>query len=210
MTYRVTPRAAVRCIAAVVSTLAFAMVAGPVLAQKVDRPDVRVGDQWQFASGYVAPTEPNRTWIVTAVSATGIEGTENGQPLVLTRDLNEVDSPRRADSDQRRLSFPLEVGKQWSYNSEYLMKRPGVKGRTEGEVRVVSYEKVLVAAGEFDAFKLESRAEFKGTSHEGPVAGVGTMTYWYAPAARAVVRSIYKDQYQGQITTDLLGFKLQP
>lgn len=193
-----------------VTVLAFAIMTGPVLAQKVERPEVKVGDQWHFASGYVAPSTPNRTWVVTAVTATGIEGTENGKPLKLTPDLNEVDSPRRTDSDTRRLSFPLEVGKQWTYASDFLVKVPGVTGRTEGEVRVVGYEKVRGPAGEFDAFKLESRAEFKGTSPDGPAAGVGTTTYWYAPAARAVVRSIYKDQYQGLITTDLLEFKLQP
>ena len=199
----------VRCLSSV-TVLAIATMTGPALAQKVDRPDVKVGDQWQFASGYVAPSTPNRTWVVTAVTATRIEGTENGKPLTLTPDLNEVDSPRRTDSDTRRLSFPLEVGKQWTYTSDFLVKVPGVKGRTEAEVRVVGYEKVRVGAGEFDAFKLESRAEFKGTSPDGPVAGGGTMTYWYAPAARAVVRSLYKDQYQGLITTDLLEFKLQP
>ncbi len=211
MTYRLTPRriSAVRCVTGVVTTLAFAMVAGPALAQKADRPEVKVGDQWQFAFGYVAPPDPNRTWVVTAVSATRIEGAENGQPLTLTRDLNEVDSPRRADSDTQRLSFPLEVGKQWTYTSDFLVKGPGAKGRTEGKVTVVGYEKVRVGAGEFDAFKLESRSEYK-VPPEATVSSVSTMTYWYAPAARAVVRSISNDQHGGRVTTDLLGFKLQP
>lgn len=192
------------------AVLALAIITAPVLAQKAERPDVKVGDQWHFASGYVAPSTPDRIWVVTAVTASGIEGTENGQPLKLTRDLNAVDSPRRTDSDPRGLSFPLEVGKQWTYSSDFRLKRPGVKGRAEVNVTVVGYEKVRVAAGEFDAFKLESRSEFKATAPDGPVSGVATTTYWYAPAARAIVRSEYKDQPTGLTTTDLLEFKLQP
>jgi hypothetical protein len=85
-----------------------------------------------------------------------------------------------------------------------------VKGRTECAVTVVGDEKVRVAAGEFDAFKIESKANFSGTSPDGPVSAVGTATYWYAPAARAVVKSEYRDQDVKQVITELLDFKLQP
>ncbi len=149
------------------SICALAVAASPVLAQKVDRPEIKVGDQWRFATGYVAPSTPNRAWVVTAVTASGIEGTEDGKLLKLTSDLNEVESPRRTDTDARRLSFPLEVGRQWTYTSDFLVRRPGVKGRTECNVSVVGYEKVRVAAGEFDAFRLESKANFSGIAPEG-------------------------------------------
>ncbi len=82
--------------------------------------------------------------------------------------------------------------------------------RTECNVSVVGYEKVRVAAGEFDAFRLESKANFSGIAPEGQVSGVGTMTYWYAPAARAIVKSEYRDQFVGLVTTELFDFKLQP
>lgn len=41
MLYRLTPLADVRCVAGVVTTLAFAMVAGSALAQKADRPELQ-------------------------------------------------------------------------------------------------------------------------------------------------------------------------
>ena len=40
-----------------------ALLAGPALAQKTDRPEVKVGDRWQFVRYYsVASTKPNLTW----------------------------------------------------------------------------------------------------------------------------------------------------
>ena len=63
MIYRFTP--------ARLAVLALAIITAPVLAQKAERPDVKVGDQWHFASGYVAPSTPDRIWVVTAVTASG-------------------------------------------------------------------------------------------------------------------------------------------
>ena len=40
-----------------------ALLAGPALAQKAERPEVKVGDRWQFVRYYsVASTKPNLTW----------------------------------------------------------------------------------------------------------------------------------------------------
>jgi hypothetical protein len=41
-------------------------------------------------------------------------------------------------------------------------------------------------------------------------AGDATTNSWYAPAARAIVRSISHNPYLGPITVDLLDFRLQP
>jgi hypothetical protein len=35
-------------------------------------------------------------------------------------------------------------------------------------------------------------------------------TYWYAPAARAIVRSVSHNPYLGPINVDLVQFQLQP
>jgi len=40
---------------------------------------------------------------------------------VLTPDLNIIESPQEKNSDDRLLSFPLEVGKQWSYVNDYVL-----------------------------------------------------------------------------------------
>jgi hypothetical protein len=46
------------------SGLALALLAGSALAQSAARPDVKVGDQWQFVVYYGVPSaQPNRAWV---------------------------------------------------------------------------------------------------------------------------------------------------
>lgn len=67
--------------------LAVLLAAPAALAQPAARPDIRVGDQWQFAVYDAVPTRvPSRTWVVTAVTPAGIEATENGEPQRRTPD----------------------------------------------------------------------------------------------------------------------------
>jgi hypothetical protein len=192
-----------------VLVLALAALAGPVLAQKVDRPIVHVGDWWQFAI-YSGPTpiNPYLVWVVTSITADGIKGTESDKPLSLTLDLNNIDSPRRSSSDLRLLSFPLEIGKQWTFADNYVLKDSGETGRSEIDVMVVSYEKVLVPAGEFDAFKLEAKGSYSGSAGNGRIT---QWSYWYAPAARAIVKEEFKPRgHDVSVITQLEKFYVQP
>ena len=113
----------------------------------------------------------------------------------------------RKQSDPGALRFPLEVGKQWSAAGDYFLKDNGVRGTINGTRSVVGYEKVRVLAGEFDAFKLESTNDFKT---DGGLSGVSTRTYWYAPAARAIVKEVWRDPYRGVATIELVEFTLRP
>ena len=191
------------------TVLALAMIAVPALAQKADRPNVHVGDWWQFAI-YSGPTpvNPHLVWVVTSITADGIKGTESDKPLSLTLDLNNIDSPRRSSSDLRLLSFPLEVGKQWTFTDNYVLKDSGESGRSEIDVMVVGYEKVLVPAGEFDAFKLEAKGSYNGSAGNGRI---NLWWYWYAPAARAIVKEeIKKTPHDVSAITQLEKFYVQP
>jgi hypothetical protein len=197
------------CVAAVTM---LALVAHPAAAQSAERPDVKAGDQWKFAVYYSVPTTtPNRTWVITAVTATGIEATEDGEPLKLTRELNVVESPRTKESNPGLLAFPLAVGKRWQYVTDWLFKPKGSKGRSAVEVVVAAYEKVAVPAGQFEAFRLTSAEKLSGTSPIGSTyAGDTTRTYWYAPAARAVVKIVSHNPYLGPSTVELVELHLQP
>ena len=186
----------------------------PVLAQKVeqvDRPNVKVGDQWQFVMNSSAgATGRTLAWVVTSVTPAEIKATENGEPLLLTPNLNQLESPRRKDADLRLLSFPLDVGKSWTYVNDYLFKDTGTKGQMKHSVVVLTYEKVRVPAGEFDAFKLESTGSFSGMSDAGAISGLSSRTYWYAPAVRAIVKEVIDDPYLGRYGFELVDVKLQP
>src|SRR5262245_18470579 len=193
------------------AALLLAVLADSALAQKADRPEVKVGDQWRFAVYYTVPsTAPNRAWVITSVTPVKIEGTDNGELLTMTPELNVLESSQHTDSNPLALSFPLEVGKQWRYATDWFFKPKGSKGSSIVEVVVVGYEKVKVPAGEFDAFKLSSKASLHGRSPiNSQYAGEVTRTYWYAPAARAIVKSVSHNPYLGPISVDLVEFQLQ-
>lgn len=189
--------------------LALALIASPGIAQKVDRPAVKVGDEWQFTQYMLVPVQkPNLNWVITSVTPAVISGAENGKPLKLTLDPNVIESPRADHSDWRLLSFPLEVGKKWAYSDDFMQKDTDYAGHHEVNVTVVGHEKVRVPAGEFDTYKLE--AKIKEGVQGGPPARDVTRTYWYAPAARTVVKSHTTNPSRGPETVELVSFKLQP
>lgn len=194
------------------SVQALVLLAGSAQAQQAERPDVKVGDQWQFVMYYGTPSaEPNRAWVIDSITAAGIEGTENGEPLRLTFDLNVLESPRHKDSSPKVLSFPLEVGKRWRYTSDWVFKPKRSTGTAVVEVAVVGHEKVRIPAGEFDAFKLVAKGTIRGVSGiNSQIAGETHATYWYAPAARAIVKSVSHNPYIGTSTVELVTFQLRP
>ena len=198
---------------AVAAVVLLALGAGaPALAQRAERPDVRPGDRWEFVVWYTMPsTTPNRTWLVDAVTSTNVRGTENGEPLLLTADLNVVDSPLVRSSNPTMLRFPLEVGDHWTFAEDYVFKPKNSAGRAVTDVMVVAHEKVVVPAGEFDAFRLEAKIRLSGTSPiDSRIDADAFTTYWYAPAARAVVKSVQRRPYLGPATVELVSYRLQP
>jgi hypothetical protein len=192
--------------------IVLALASGAALAQKAERPAIRVGDRWEFVEYYeVASTKPNRAWVITSVTPARIEGTENGEPLQLTPEMTVLDSPTRTESNPRALQFPLDVGKQWRYASDWLFKPKGSRGSVKVEVSVVGHEKVTVPAGSFDAFKLVSKAQVGGTSPiNSQYDAVITTTYWYAPAARVIVKSMTHNPYLGRSTVELVDYQRRP
>jgi len=194
-------------VAGLLAALALLLAAPAALAQPALRPDIRVGDQWQFAVYDSVPTRvPNRTWVVTAVTPDGIEGTENGAPLRLTHDLNVLDSPRSSETNPGQLRFPLEVGKRWNYESRWTFKAKGSTGAIAMAVEVQARERVAVPAGSFDAYRLLARGKLGGTSPINSTYDADTTTtYWYSPSARAVVKSVHHNPYLGKTTVELVS-----
>jgi hypothetical protein len=186
--------------------------AGGAPAQSAERPDVGVGDAWQFVVYYAVPSRtPNRVWLVQSVHDDAIVGTENGQPLRLSRDLNPRDSPVIEQSGTELLRFPLRVGQQWTSVSQVRFKDNGSKARVETQVRVEAYERIAVVAGDFDAFRLVSTGTIRGSSYagSGQLEGETKSTYWYAPAARAIVKATSRSTYRGESTVELVAFTRQ-
>jgi hypothetical protein len=105
------------------------------------------------------------------------------------------------------LDFPLETGKKWHFAKDWLFKPTSSTGTAEVDVEVLAYERVVVPAGNFDAFKLVSKESMRGMSSKGSrIEAVVVSTYWYAPAARAIVRSITHNPYIGVSTVELVTY----
>jgi len=187
------------------------VTSGAASMAKAERPDVKVGDRWvsicsQYSKKFDVLT------VVTSVDPSGIHGTQNGIPLVLTPDLNEIEGMRWSHSpDMGQFSFPLAVGKKWSGSARWLERPTSIKGTDNFNGTVTSYEKVRVKAGEFDAFRIKWKGSWSA-NNDG--AGVSETTYWYAPAARGVVKSEMIISWPGggepEFDCELAQLQLQP
>jgi hypothetical protein len=191
--------------------VALAFWAGPILAQPVGPPAVRVGDQWQWT---VQPgdsaTRQEREWVIRSVSPTILQGTENGAPLRLSAYLGVFDSPRTSDSNPLPLQFPLSVGQRWRYTTNWTSKIRNASGSATYDVVVIAFERIRVPAGEFDAFRVTSKADMQGVTISVKLDADIETTYWYAPAARTIVKAIINNPYVGVTTMDLISYKVQP
>ncbi len=183
---------------------------GAGLPAKADRPDIKLGDRWKFACAE-GRKKSDRLWVVTSVDSTGVKGKWNSESLALTSDLNVIESPEDKNSDKRLLSFPLEVGKHWSANNNFVdHTNKDVTGSEKYTVAVTGAEKVKVQAGEFDAFKLKAKSYW--SESDGGI-GAHEFTYWYAPAAKAVVKESELVTWatgSSATTCELVEFQLQP
>ena len=67
---------------------------------------------------------------------------------------------------------------------------------------------VLVPAGEFDAFKLVEKRAMRGISGiNSTIDSQSSVTYWYAPAANAIVKSVHANPYLGPSTVELVEYR---
>lgn len=179
------------------------------LAQTAQVPDLKLGDSWKTEqrSKQTGLKEADTERVITMIGGEMVEGTENGAKFAMTRELNFVETPSVSQSGQKRLSFPLEVGKQWSYSNNWVMKTGSTRGREQLDVKVVANEKVTVPAGEFEAFKIEAKGYWNNDTAR--TNGRHSRIYWYAPAAKAVVKYENDDGYNRWIQ-ELTELKLQP
>ncbi len=90
------------------------------------------------------------------------------------------------------LHFPLGVTSSW--NEKYQLVKDGVTIFGNLDVKVVGFEKVTVPAGTFDAFKLEYKGYYSRSDYPG-FSGFMKQTYWYAPALKRLIKTVYEDKF---------------
>lgn len=190
--------------------IALTFGAGSVAAQRAERPEAKVGDRWRFEQRdqRTGVKEYENVRVVTAVDASRISTTESGAPGSFTADWSPLDTPRVSNAESvKYLDFPLEVGKKWAFKTQWNNKITQSRGRSTFDVAVVAQERVKVPAGEFDAFKVEAKG-FWNNDTNGRNGRI-TLTYWFTPAARHVVRTTNDDGYNLWVN-ELMELQLHP
>lgn len=164
-------------------------------AQQADAPVYKDGDWWRIRLEVARPTGvsvagpqlggfPEYRVQINSGKATvlGIRGAES----------KELDAPAivalvlgKSGWRGELLRFPLRVGLTWT--DRFQFQPPGAQARwEEGRYEVQGWEKINTPRGEFDAFKIGMQMTAP-TGPKGKGTAVRTSTYYYAPAAKAIV-----------------------
>ena len=173
-----------------------------VVGGRVERPDIRVGDQWKYrvTDGYTDETR-SITAEVVAVTENEIR-TRNAQMPSVATDASSTGGMlevwdhnwnllRQGEVDYApyypSMQFPLESGKTWSGTVSI-----NVEGNDqlihEVEGQVAGWERVTVPAGTFDAVRINLRGDYRIDSPTLRGGGSISDVVWYAPALRQVIK----------------------
>ena len=183
-------------------------------------PELKVGDTWEYRSidGYGKTEIFSNT--VTSVSPEGHaiewESKIDGKKVqrTYTKDWNPVkrDEGLVYTPYYPYLKFPLSVGKTWSEESSLDRAGDNTRWTYSTQGKVVSFGKVKVAAGEFDAYEVTTNATYNAQRPSGRWGGRRTETWWYAPAVKSIVKSEFADSQigntQNRNTSELQSLKL--
>jgi hypothetical protein len=111
--------------------------------------------------------------------------------LNLTKVIDEKGEEEQITPYKGPFSFPLWVGKKWSYSfsSSGKVDRQGAGelATTDVNVKVISHEQVKVPAGTFWAFKIEETRHNRGAKRGRAQFGT-TITVWYSPEIKSNIK----------------------
>jgi hypothetical protein len=182
-----------------------------------DVPIYRIGDKWTFE--YSRVESEQRTSVVQTVVAvtekqTTFSSERNGRPPHEVVFDNQANLTRVGSTTYEpslgSLSFPMMVGKSW--DSHNIQRFTSGSIDVSIHVEVVAFERVQVAAGSFDAYKIVSRG-VNAVQHERLFSAPFRATYWYAPSVKRVVKSEFALYLPGRMQTEnfeLTDFSLAP
>jgi len=169
------------------------------VGKRIERPDIRVGDQWkyQITESYTGEKRTvtmgvvtvNENFIYTQSSQSALAAlnpsTTGGAFDVWNHNWNQV---RQGEIEYApfypSMQFPLETGKKWSGTVKFDVSHGKMVHQLEAQV--AGWERVTVPAGTFDAVKITLSGDFKIERSIG--SGTIRDVVWYAPAIRQIVK----------------------
>jgi hypothetical protein len=195
---------------------------GAVTAQVADIAGVLPGDRWVYevTDEVTGDIKQTTTVVVLDVSEKeintrmSIRGASPRQ-IVFDRGWSRVDDSlwKYTPSDGTGIKLPLQVGRDWRFESKATHFQNGTAMSVNGQSRVVGTEKLTTSAGTFDTFKIESTARQINANDQTRAATL-TTTLWYAPTVNRWVRKTYKVQVEGRLresqTEELTDYSRKP
>lgn len=152
-----------------------------------EQPKYTAGDNWVFMPTNEADSdaEATKAFHVTFVSQdeAGYNFTKDGVPYKRDKFLSPVTDKAKGFPGPV-LQFPFKVGSYWS--QDYEGGKVGNPKRMTAKYSVEAYEQITVPAGTFWAYRIEV-SRVLASKREGGV--YGNSTYWYAPAAKNIIKS---------------------
>ncbi len=181
------------CTFAALLCVAAGIAAAPVPSAA---PELHVGDSWTYRTldGFTHETRLEFTHRVVEVNDREIvdqyhkSGNETKTALrYFNRDGNPLDTgDTRFEPYYPEYKFPMSAGMAWTDKFTSFTTDGNVfTGYVTGKVSAL--EKVTVAGGTFDAYRIEKDAETRGTGANSVVTKA-QITTWYAPAVKRYVR----------------------
>ena len=186
-------------------------------ALTVAAPSYKVGDTWTIIQRRT-DAEPGTPYVLRVVAVTEEQTTLasswNGGPLKEIDFNNQGNMTRDAggttyEPSEESLNFPMTVGKSWDFH--HVQRFTGGTLDVSGRDEIVAFERVQVAAGSFEAFKIVSHG-VNAKQLERLYSAPFTRTYWYAPSVKKVIKSDYALYLRPAWTqkSELSAFSLAP
>jgi hypothetical protein len=191
-------------------------------AQVADIAGVLPGDRWVYevTDEITGDIKQTTTVVVLDVSEkeintrVSIRGA-NPRQIVFDRGWSRIDdsSWKFTPSDGTGIKMPLQVGRDWRFDSKATSFQSGTAMSVNGQSKVVGAEKLTTSAGTFDTFKIETTAR-QINANDQTKSSTLTATLWYAPSVNRWVRKTYKLQVEGRLresqTEELTDYSRKP
>jgi hypothetical protein len=191
-------------------------------AQVADIAGVLPGDRWTYevqdeitgdvkATTTVVVLDVSENEVNTRVTTRGV----GPRQIAFDRSWNRIDDSiwKYRPSDGSGIRAPLQVGKEWRFESKATHFQNGTALNITGQSKVVGQEKITTGAGTFDAFKIETTMR-QVNSNDQTKASTVNATLWYAPSINRWVRKTYKLQIEGRLrdsqTEELTDYSRKP
>lgn len=176
--------------------IVFSLISTTWAGNQAEIPDVHIGDIWKYREldGYTNETNIEYSHRIVKLDSNEIviqlqnKKVNARQLKYYTREWNQTESADvKWEPYNPEYKFPMNVGDSWNQKFRFS-KTNGASFSSLVQVKVVAFEKVVVPAGTFDAFKIVRDIETRSTDSDANIIK-GHIIAWYAPSAKKLVRA---------------------